>query len=160
MGMRVNLWQVGRNARPGWPRFALPILKDILVTVTEIKTGTPGNISGKKASFQSLRGMGDDGIVYEKHWDHWPENIGESCVDSWTARADGAYEETFWTPKEATYVYNVSRTFKDDGVSLIGDHGRILMRPRGHINYCKTHDEYWPGGLCFSCQSQSRKQVA
>jgi len=129
-----------------------------MVTITETKTGVPGEFSRKPVSSQSLRGIGDDGKVYEKHWQYWPESQTHCFTDTWSIRDDGAGEEYFWNPREAVYVYDfVSRHFKKTGIRamIVGLPSGMEMKPKGEITYCVEHDRYWHQGTeCLFCRKE------
>lgn len=135
------------------------VVKEVMVTITETKTGVPGEFSGHPAPFESLRGLGNDGKVYEKHWDFWPESQACDFTTQWTIREDGEGEglEIFWAPAEATHVYNelASRRKGTPEFTLIDKDGASIL-PKGDFDYCLEHDSYWSRRIeCFWCHVEN-----
>ena len=64
VGQKICLWQEDVDPNTG----TVTILKEVIVTITETKTGVPSEHSGQPSSRQSLKGVGDDGKTYRKHW--------------------------------------------------------------------------------------------
>ena len=150
VGQRVNLWNVEIDTEARRTR----ILKSVIVTITDIKTGVPGDYSRRPSSFASLRGLGDDGKVYEKHWDYWPESQTNCFLGSWSPRADGVKRD-FWIPQEAASAYN---SFVHEGKHKFNMVDRIVdadgndIIPQGDVAYCVLHDEYFHNGShCSAC---------
>jgi hypothetical protein len=126
------------------------------VTITETKTGTPSDFSRRPVNQQSLKGIGNDGKLYEKHWDYWPESQTNDFMDCWSLRDDGAGSQQFWTPKEAVHAYNNLQRFKkqnkDAGELVRLDVQGQQIMPKGDIVFCKEHDRYYyQGGNCIHC---------
>jgi hypothetical protein len=159
VGQKICLWQVGYRNQPTESP-ALHILKEVIVTITETKIGVPGEFSQEPVSSQSLRGLGDDGKTYEKHWDSWPESQTNCFTDSWSMRDDGAGGEQFWTPMEAVYVYDaVSRHSKHSGdtIKIVIGASSEEVKPKGDISYCAEHDRYWHRGTnCLFCEHSKK----
>lgn len=158
IGQKVCLWQIAHSNQPTIPP-TIHIFKEVIVTITEIKNGVPGEFSRKPVSSQSLRGIGDDGKTYEKHWESWPESQTNDFIEQWSMREDGADGERFWTPHEAIYVYDaVSRHQKHEGgerIKIVGFPSGEEMKPEGDITYCQEHDRYWHKGVeCFFCRTR------
>lgn len=153
IGQRVNLWQTG--VFPG--ERLTRVQRSVVVNITEVKTGTPGEFSGSPVSLQSLRGMGDDGQIYEKHWDSWPESQTNDFSDQWSFRRDG-----HWIPLEAVSAYN---RFVREGKErfkvvdrIVGPDGNDII-PKGDVLHCMEHDQYHHAGDqmgCFVCFLRSQ----
>jgi hypothetical protein len=153
-GQKVCIWHESVDADTGF----VTVLKEVIVTITEIKTGVPGEFSGRPSSGQSLRGTGDDGRAYEKHWDYWPESQTDDFIDRWSLRDDGEGEKNqFWSPVEAVYAYNRLADHNrkhgmTHGVLIRVGRGGEPMLPKGDVVRCGNHDEYYyPNGRCFHC---------
>jgi hypothetical protein len=150
IGQKVCLWQ--EDIRHG---MGVVVLKEVIVTVTEIKTGVPGHWSRTPVSSQSLRGIGDDGKVYEKHWESWPESQTNCFTDQWSMRDDGEGDDPYWTPKEAVYAYNdLSRynSGREVNVLVRTDVNGNSILPKGDFVHCAVHDLYGHSGqCCFKC---------
>jgi hypothetical protein len=128
-------------------------LKEVIVTITEIKVGVPGQFSQTPSPSQSLKGQGNDGKVYEKHWEFWPESQTMDYITQWTLRDDGVGREPFWVPHEAIYVYDAVR----EGMRIIDQQGNDI-RPKGDFVYCREHNSYaHTGGRCIHCIIAERK---
>jgi hypothetical protein len=151
IGQKICLWQ--EHVRLG----AVIVLKEVIVTITEIKTGVLGEYSMRPASSQSLRGIGDDGKTYEKHWDVWPESQTNDFIGQWSPRLDGEGEHHFWIPQEAVYAYDSLRRHNErfgqtHGVIKRTDINEAEVLPKGDFSYCKEHEYYSPlGNHCFHC---------
>ncbi len=156
IGQKVCLWQ--ELFTPG----QVLILKEVLVTITETKTGVIGHWSQKPATQMSLRGLGDDGKVYEKHWESWPESQTSDFIAQWSMRDDGegVGVTKYWTPREAVHSYNELRSVNkrlEKKFVRIDTSGKPVV-PKGDIGYCANHDEYdHQGDTCFSCHIELRK---
>lgn len=152
---KVCLWQI--QAIPGSRQIV--VLKEVIVTITEMKTGAPGEHSREPSSLQSLRGIGDDGNLYEKHWEEWPESQTNDFQSQWNMRDDGVGEgvEQYWIPMEAVYVYNSFSKVKAEGCKLIDINSADIL-PKGDISYCEEHDRYThgKGTTCFFCKHGRR----
>ncbi|OGF61166.1 hypothetical protein A2662_03365 [Candidatus Giovannonibacteria bacterium RIFCSPHIGHO2_01_FULL_45_33] len=156
VGQKVCLWQIQYEKQFDsifLNSVKLHVLKEVIVTISEIKTGVFGEFSNKSVSAQSLRGVGEDGNFYEKHWESWPESQLQDFIDSWSIRDDGNGDSRFWIPKEAVYVYNsVSRQNGPNALTLVGDSG-ITIEPKGDVVYCEKHDRYsHRDNKCFFCR--------
>ncbi|MDO8523346.1 MAG: hypothetical protein Q7S12_03640 [bacterium] len=145
VGQKVCLWRVqGEKLLDSvfLNPTKLHVLKEVIVTISETKTGVLGEFSNKPVSAQSLRGVGDDGKVYEKHWNRWPESQASDFISLWSMRDDGDGDDRFWIPKEAVYVYNtVSRGKKMSELTLVDQYGKQI-KPNGDVVYCEKHDRY------------------
>lgn len=159
IGQKVCLWQVmlGANFWPLDNQRKIQILKEVIVTITETKTGVRGEWSDKSVSSQSLRGIGDDGKTYEKHWDSWPESQTHDFADQWSMRDEDAGDgRKFWIPMEAVRVYNdvtrENRRIAQNKLALVSMDDTAI-KPKGDIAYCETHDRYEHEGVqCFYCR--------
>lgn len=134
------------------------VTKEILVTITDIKTGVPGEWSGKPTNQQSLRGLGDDGKIYEKHWEYWPESQTSDFAGQWSMRQD---DGEVWIPQEATYLHNRlndhNRKYPDQPMKRVDLNGQLML-PKGDLTRCDKHDEYQlPGSKCFQCFLEEHK---
>lgn len=121
----------------------LMVIKEVIVTITEVKSGVIGEISGKPVPFQSVLGVGDDSQVYEKHWLWWPESPVDCDFDSqWTDHVDCVTEKV-WTPVEAVYIYNeiASSRCARGALSLFDTQGLPIV-PKGDVQFCTEHDEF------------------
>ncbi len=138
VGQKVCLWQIRREET------VLRVLREVIVTITEIKTGVPGEFSRKPVSYQSLKGTDEHGVVYEKSWNVWPESQTDNFVESWTEREDGGEDFPFWVPREAVYVYSaISRANKRNKQKLpLVDESGAPIKPKGDAVYCEKHDAY------------------
>ncbi|MFA6445819.1 MAG: hypothetical protein WCW14_01035 [Candidatus Paceibacterota bacterium] len=132
------------------------VLKEVMVTITETKTGVPGEFSREPSCGLSLKGIGDDGKVYEKHWESWPESQTNCFTGEWSLRDDGdkSVDHGFWSPKEAVYVWDKvlrhNTKYPDKKVTLIKE--GFTPIPKGHVTYCSTHDHYQhPDQPCHFC---------
>ncbi len=148
VGHVMCLWQ--EDVKPD----GVTVLKKVLVTITETKIGVPGEYSREPVSSQSLRGIGDDGKTYEKHWNSWPESV-INCLATWTRRNDGEGDDPFWIPKEAVHAYGdlrlANRQHPELKLERRDKNGQPIL-PRGDVVYCKEHDEYTHNGsTCFLC---------
>ena len=148
IGQKVCLWQIKVSCGE------IRVLKEIIVTITDMKTGVPGQWSREPMSLQSLRGLGNDGQLYEKHWNSWPEAQTRDFIEQWSPHKEG---ENYWIPQEAVYVYDtVSRNNKlqsqfSGEIRLVDQTGQ-LIKPKGDVVYCEEHDRYsHAGDECFWC---------
>ncbi len=160
IGDKICLWQEEVDFKAK----VVKVLKEVIVTITETKFDVLGEFSGKPCSCQSLRGIGDDGKVYEKHWDYWPEAQTRTFTDIWSMRNDGVGESKTWTPKEAVHAYGelvrVNKKLKlDERLVRIDAEGNKDIVPKGDVDYCEEHDEYTHKGQeCFYCLVNNRKR--
>ena len=162
VGETICLWQEkivpGTEENPG----SVMVLKEVLVTITGTKTGVPYEFSGEPASGTSIRGIGDDGKVYEKHWDFWPESQTCGFQDQWSVRNDGEGDDPFWAPKEAVHTHNQLQGFnKENGSNIrrLDKNGNPIL-PKGDVVYCEEHDDYrHRGGSCFHCLIEEMKKA-
>lgn len=156
IGQKVCLWQVEHT--PGSAN--LTVAKEVIVTVTEIKNGVPGEFTREPVSLQSLRGVGDDGKTYEKHWETWPESQTNDFIDQWSIRDDGEGDQKFWIPKEAVYVYDMaSRRNRPSALTLVDPSGTTI-KPKGDVVYCEVHDSYsHQNSECLFCLMDKRRQA-
>ena len=158
VGQVVCLWQ--EELRPG----KVTVLKEVLVTITGVKTGVPGFFSLKPVSMQSLRGIGDDCKLYEKHWVNWPESQTNDYLGQWSSRDDGEGDDRFWIPKEAVHAYNtlndLKKRFPDEQIVRLDKSGQPIV-PKGDVEYCEKHDDYrHKGSQCFWCILEGRRDSA
>ncbi len=158
-GQKICLWQEKVDRETG----LVTVLKEVVVTLTEIKTGVPGEFSETPTNLESLRGVGDDGKVYEKHWDYWPESQTDDFIDRWSMREDGLGESNFWSPVEAVYAHNRladhnRKHGEKHGVLHRVDQAGNAILPKGDIVHCEKHDEYhYPDSKCLRCFLEERK---
>ena len=156
VGQKVCLWQLA-PLRHGQGR-VVKVLKEVIVTITEIKDGVLGEFSQKPVSAQSLRGIGDDGKQYDKHWDVWPESQTRDYREQWSLRDDAGGEDPFWAPYEAAQLYGqFIRAGKRDGepFKIVNEAG-VEMKPNGDTTHCEKHDEYSLGDdTCFWCRLEA-----
>jgi hypothetical protein len=140
------------------------VLKEVLVTLTDIKTGVPGEWSRIPSTRQSLRGLGDDGNVYDKHWDVWPETQLDDFMTVWSIRDDAPEGFLVWQPKEAIHAYNALNRHNDrhpDERLERRDLSGNPILPKGDISYCEKHDRYEHRNVqCFRCRMDERKTAA
>lgn len=176
-GQRFCLWQVDLQNHKAL------VLKEIMVTITEIKTdvpgrltdistGVPGDLTGTYTPFESLRALGYDGKVYAKHWDFWPvykspwTHTDTSC---WSARDDGEGGNKLWTPYEAIHYhnYNVEHNilhgywngYSNMYTELVGLTPGSPVLPKGDVLRCEKHNHYYyPGGQCKRCAYESSEE--
>jgi hypothetical protein len=150
VGQSVCLWQEMTNHKTG----IITIVKEVIVKITETKTGVRGEFSRSPTDMTSLRGKGNDGKIYFKHWDYWPESQTSNFIEQWTLRNDGEGEKKFWIPKEAVFLYNevvrYNERFKKN-ITCVDTAGQPIV-PKGDVEYCKKHGEYhYKGVICFGC---------
>jgi hypothetical protein len=146
IGQQVSLWQIEQD----FGSTELQVVKEVIVTITEIKRGVPGEFTGEPVSSQSLRGTDSDGKVYEKHWNLWPESQTSDFMDSWSLRDDGEGEgsQKFWIPKEAVSIYDLVHRHH---FTVVDPAGRSII-PKGDVEYCTKHNRYLhQGDTCFLC---------
>lgn len=151
VNQKVCLWQTSIVPNSN----EIVVVKEVIVTITEIKTGVPGEYSGKPVSHQSLRGVGDDGKTYEKHWDVWPESQTNDYQSSWSMRDDATTDigNRYWIPVEAVYIYDIIPKLQKKGrnVRLIDSSGANIS-PKGDVVYCEKHVCYsHAGNPCIFC---------
>lgn len=157
-GLRVTLWQEVMNQEGN-----VVVLKEVVVTITETKTGVPGEFSRNPTKAQSLRGLGDDGKVYEKHWNEWPESQTDDFVANWSVRDDGVEVGglSFWIPIEAVYAHNrLTRQNSRSGLSVrrVDKDGNDIL-PKGDVVFCDKHNHYhYKGAKCFECLIQEMRE--
>jgi hypothetical protein len=162
IGQKINLWQVDVRNRE------TRILKSVIVTITEEKTGVLGHWSKKPQTHQSLRAVDDQGLVYEKHWRIWPESQTATFADRWSLRGDGAphpdrVDWYYWHPVEAHSAYNSFLYYKREGIvdRIVGPDGKEGIIPLGDVVKCEAHGEYGlKAGDCFDCwMDASAKEI-
>lgn len=160
IGQTVCLWQTNYES----DQDCIRVLREVLVRITEIKTGARGEFSNNPVHLQSLRGIGDDEETYEKHWDVWPESQTNDFMSQWSFREDSKVdlEFPFWSPVEAVSVYSGMRRLSrnlNKNVRILDTNGNP-MQPKGDVVRCERHDEYdHPGQPCIVCRLEHmRKQ--
>jgi hypothetical protein len=147
-GQKVCLWKEEVSKE------GVVVVKEVNVTITDIKTGVPGEWSRKPVHQQSLRGLGDDGKVYQKHWDSWPESQTDDFMSQWSVRIDDDGE--VWIPQEAAHLHNKlnehnRRHGETHPLKRVDLQGNPIL-PKGDLTRCEAHDEYLlPGHKCFQC---------
>lgn len=126
------------------------IHKEILVTVMEVKTG----VEGLPKTYQSLRGMTEDGRYFEKHWRYWPGvEIKLHERHHWSESSDG--DSGKWVPQEAVNVYNLAPKNRVKIVDLLGRE----IKPKSAA-YCKEHDRYsFAGEKCLYCPIDTKPKT-
>jgi len=152
IGDKVCLWK--ERVELG----AVTVLKEVMVTITDVKTGAPGEFTDKPSDLQSLRGVGDDGELYEKHWEVWPESQTSDYQDQWSWKQDG---NDFWIPKEAFRAYNALQFYcRQTGVDVRHtNEAGAEIRPKGNVEYCSEHNRYsYKDTKCFSCFAKLREK--
>lgn len=152
VSQKVCLWQLAHGLR------GILVMKEVVVTLTEVKTGALGALSREPVSMQSLRGVGDDGKHYEKHWESWPESQTGTFSDQWSWREDelegDPMMEVGWIPFEAVHIYNYAKLYN---ITLIDKDGNAIT-PKGDVVYCAEHDRYWHEGVeCRFCRRAKRE---
>jgi hypothetical protein len=160
VGQKVNLWQTEVLPKERLTR----VHNSVIVTITEVKTGVPGHWSRTPTSHQSLRGVGDDGRIYEKHWESWPESQTNDFLTQWSP-----CEHWDWAmPREAVQAYNDFVYFgkqKHNVVDrIVGPDGNDIV-PQGDVERCETHDQYYHAGddgdtKCFVCFLEKIRRTA
>lgn len=157
-GYKICLWKEELKPEEG----KVVVVKEVIVTITDTKTGVPGELSNEPTKHQSLRGLGDDGKVYEKHWEEWSESQMNDFAGQWSMRED---DGEFWTPMEAAYLHNkLNQNNRKHGnthpLKRVDFQGNPIF-PKGDFTQCETHDEYLlPGRNCFQCLlERSRKRA-
>lgn len=163
IGQKICLWQEEVYRETG----LVTVLKEVVVTLTEIKTGVPGEFSETPTNLESLRGVGDDGKVYEKHWYYWPESQTNDFIDRWSLREDedGDGRIVFWSPVEAVYAHNRladhnRKHGEEHGVLRRVDKAGNAILPKGDVVHCEKHDEYhYPDSKCFRCFLEEHKKA-
>lgn len=134
----------------------ITVIKEVIVTITEIKTGVPGEFSGEPVSSQSLRGIGDDGKTYEKHWESSPESQIYDFIGQWSLRDDGEGGYRFWIPREAIHFYNEFSLRKNPTMFRIVDRSGAPVTPKNFGSYCEEHDQYSYSEKCLPCLIDKR----
>lgn len=151
IGQRVCLWQT--NIVPG--SYQITVVKEVIVTITEVKTGVLSANSRIPMDLQSLRGIGQDGKTYEKHWNVWPESQTNDFLPSWSMRDDATTDigNRYWIPVEAVYIYDIIRDSKKTGrVARLTDLAGADIKPKGDVVYCEKHESYsHAGNPCIFC---------
>ncbi|MES2986204.1 MAG: hypothetical protein V4686_03725 [Patescibacteria group bacterium] len=148
IGQIICLWELV-------PPYGNPIIvvREILVTITNIHENVLGKESKCPAGI-GLKGIGNDGKVYEKHWDTWPDDQMQPDI-FWTWREDGTMlpQPSLWLPFEAVLYYSwVFR--RNSGNIKIVDKDSNPIEPKGDLEKCSTHGTfYYPGAECISCKS-------
>lgn len=151
LGQKVCLWQT--KIVPGSNQ--ITVIKEVIVEIAGIKTEVPSAHSRSPVNLQSLRGIGEDGKIYEKHWDVWPESQMRDYVECWSARDDATIDtgNRHWIPVEAVYVYDArqqSRRYRK-AVRIV-DGNEDDIKPKGDVVYCERHDQYdHVGNSCVFC---------
>lgn len=150
VGQTVCLWQEQVDFKAA----IVTVLKEVLVKITETKTGVLGEFSNMPVDMQSLKGVGDDGKEYTKHWDMWPESQSNLFIDQWDCRDDGEGDNPIWFPKEATHAHNdLNRANKklEKKIVRVDTAGQSIV-PKGSVDLCEKHDYYsHKGSECFEC---------
>lgn len=125
-----------------------------MVRIIDEKTGVPNMVTGMPVDSQSLRGITEDGMVMEKHWDAWPEHELLDYMVRWSSDIRYGWD----VPYEAFRCYNYFTGIKviNPRLLLIGPDGNEI-RPKGdNLFHCEKHDRYVLGDLnreCFYCQT-------
>lgn len=157
VGQKVCLWNYKYDEFSNSVR----VTREVLVTITEAKTGVLGQFSEKPVNSQSLRGVAEDGRLFEKHWDSWPESQTHGFDETWSYHEDA--DGQFWIPTEAIYLYDsVSRARKENpGLMLLDMDGRFVVPKGDKIVYCRKHDRYSYENekreACFLCFAEQHR---
>ena len=128
--------------------------KEVIVRITETKTGAPHEFSSIPVpeQFQSLRGVGDDGLQYKKHWDSWPESQINVFTNEWSWREDSG-DDFGWNPMEAVSLFN--ETHGRQPVALVDMNDNEVF-PKGDVTRCEKHNYYsHRNANCFYCHLES-----
>lgn len=155
-GQKVCLWQISNV--PGSRK--ITVLKNVIVTITEIKTEAPCVRDGKKVNTCSLLGMGNDNKQYKKYWEQLNERESSNYSPRWSTRDDGVFcrNGTQWIPIEAVFMYDVFRFMKQKRrLDRLVDQDDNDIKPEGDVVYCERHDSY--SHVNLSCVSCSRDTV-
>lgn len=148
VGQKVRLW--GIKVSPG----LIEVTRDVTVTITEIKTGVPGEFSRTPSRSQSLKAVAENGTVYEKHWESWPESQTNTFQGVWSHRKD---DGEYWIPREAVSAYNEFTLFmrdrKDSNVRYVGLDGNPITPAGEGVVRCEVHNHYMfaHDSTCFWC---------
>jgi len=154
IGQHICLWFIDTLSNPG----VIRVTKEVMVTITEEKTGVPGEISGKPIESQSLRGIADDGTIFEKHWESWPESQTSDYISQWSAD-----NRTGWDiPFEAFRLYNefLRGKKRNSNLQLIGPDGNEIKPKGDNLFHCEKHDRYELDEStreCFYCRMENRR---
>ncbi len=162
VGQRICLWQMHIDFKN---KLAI-VVQEVIVTITEWKTGVPGYFSQEPVSGRSLKATSSMGLLYKKHWESWPESQTSCFTDQWSLRIDGMTPEglpaeegsldSFWYPKEAASEYGDATRH---GFSVVDIHGNPMV-PKGDVVLCREHNSYDHVGIpCLECYLEDRKTV-
>ncbi len=162
VGKQICLWRA--EQKPG--EHIIRVVKEVIVTIAEEKIGVPGQYSRTPSRFASYCGLGNDGKIYKKHWDAWPESSqAGDFLFQWTLRADGGGRGRSgpWVPIEAIYLYNskVSRQMGEMEHFTIVDVFGNEINPKGDVVYCDIHDQYsYVGTECELCRHEHESSMS
>lgn len=162
IGQKINLWQIhvdGENR-------TTHVLKSVLVTVTEVKTGVLEDYTDKPSTDESVRAVTEDGQVYERFWDRVPISQTTDFYGQWSLRDDGENipgypnDYKFWSPKEAWVAYKDFLRYSSPKYNIVdrivGPDGQAIV-PKGDVVKCETHGTYQPPHInCFDCYMDER----
>lgn len=157
VGQKINLWQIYTDDQDRTAR----ILKSVLVTVAEVKTGVKEDITGKPSTEESVLAFAEDGTRYERFWDRVPICMSFSFHAQWSVRDDCEpipgynHMSRSWTPMEAWCAYNDLLFHCDEEYKLVdqivGPNGQAIV-PEGDVVKCEKHDTYQPKYFeCSDC---------
>lgn len=153
IGQIVCLWEV-KDLSPG--ETAIVVAREILVRITEIKEGVPGEFTRRPAG-TGLKGIGDDGKEYVKHWDSYPESQTCTFAVEWSMREDGTTDKDFpyWIPREsAPFHSEVYRENTRGGKQLkLVDLKGNPVEPKGDLEKCHEHGTFhYLAAKCSHCR--------
>jgi hypothetical protein len=141
VGQTVCLW----NAIYDSKRKNFRVIREVLVVITDVKTGVRIDDSDRVTSHQSLKGVDENGKVYEKHWNLWPERGKQDFSTRWSRVFER--DDSVWVPVESIHAYNNISHGKERGtnISLVDNRG-VQVKPKGdNIVFCWMHNRYWYG---------------
>lgn len=146
IGQKVCLWLEIINDHGAF------VAREVVVEVCDSRVGVRTKESRRLVMAQSLLAVTPEGVVYEKHWDFWPEDQTGAVFAEWTPRVDGVGARAIWTPKEAVFAYNHLRLGHKGRAVRHKDCRGMVILPKGDVEYCPRHDHYmYRGEPCFQC---------
>ena len=125
------------------------VLKEIIVTV--FAKSSTNQTEPREHVRHHLRGLGNDGHIYEKSWKQLP-GINMPVPIQWVAHHG---KDPNWVPLEAVGVYN---TLSNSPEFTIVDASGNSIKPKGDVAYCEKHDRYWHlDDMCAGCVVEGQK---
>jgi hypothetical protein len=166
VGQKINLWQHHIDTKTRTTR----ILKSVLVTVAEVKTGVKQDYTDEPSTDESVLAFAEDGTRYERFWDRVPISQTSDFYGQWSMRDDGeltpGYNPLFrlWKPMEAWCVYNDYLHYGVKKYNLVdkilGPDGQAIV-PSGDVTKCEKHGTYQPKHIeCFECVLENLSKKA